>query len=205
MAVALISLVTWSVIACGPAKAPHVDWKTMVEAWGPEDPLPPLPLVNQEGEAFDLGALKDSWVLVSFVFTQCTVPTACPETMKRMQAIRAAAKAPGAPASAATLKLLTLTLDPAHDTPPVLKTWGKNYGVEAPDWILATGDEELLSSHLPSMFNVLAAPHETLGISHSVKAALLAPGLRSAREWKDNQILPAEVFAAMANAPRDPP
>ena len=177
----------------------------MVEAWEPPEPLPPLPLVDQTGAAFDLGSLRDSWVLISFVFTRCTVPTACPQTMERMKAIRDAARGPEVPPGAKELRLLTLTLDPTHDTPGVLKSWGAGYGAEAPDWLLATGEEELLTAHLPAMFNVLAAPHASLGISHSVKAALLAPGLRPTREWKDNQILPNEVFAAMVEGPRGDP
>ncbi|MEE2778987.1 MAG: SCO family protein [Myxococcota bacterium] len=172
-------------------------WSSLADAWSPDAPLPPFQLVDQAGEAFSLEALSGGWVLMAFVFTRCTVPEACPRTMERLAEVQTAYRAREPRDGERPLRLLTLTLDPAHDTPDVLRRYGQAYGVEPTVWTLATGPEGLLDDALPSMINVLATPDPTLGIRHSVKAALLRPGLHLHKEWRDNAVGPEEVFAAM--------
>jgi hypothetical protein len=50
-----------------------------------------------------------------------------------------------------------------------------------------------MSDALPSLFNVLALPDGRGSIRHTVKLALLRPGLRDLAEWLDNKVDPAEV------------
>ena len=66
-----------------------------------------------------------------------------------------------------------------------------------PPWTLATGPVGLLEEGLPSLFGVLAMRDARGTLEHGVKAALLAPGLRSIREWTDNDLEPADVLAAI--------
>lgn len=173
------------------------DWSTLVDTWSADAPLPPFQLLDQSARPFSLGDLSEGWVLMGFVFTRCTVPDACPRTMERMAAVQDAWRARKSEPGQRPLRLLTLTLDPSHDTPEVLRRYGERYGFDSEIWTLATGPEGLLDTALPSMINVLATPDPALGIRHSVKAALLSPGLRLHREWKDNAFEPDEIFAAM--------
>ena len=74
-------------------------------------------------------------------------------------------------------------------------------GLDLARWTLATGPEELVTSALPSLFGVLALPRGEADIQHTVKVALLGPGLRIAREWKDNELTPDEVIGIVKGSP----
>lgn len=73
------------------------------------------------------------WV-AAFAFTRCPGP--CPRvsaTMARLQK-----EIPDRP----DLKFVTFTLDPAHDTPTVMRQYyTSNFGADPDRWLLLTGDE----------------------------------------------------------------
>jgi protein SCO1/2 len=82
--------------------------------------------------------IKDRVVVVSFFFTKCTV--VCPPqtgALVKLQA-RLAARL------GREVFLVSVTRDPATDTPQHLKRWGEGAGV-LPGWTLVTGDEGVMS------------------------------------------------------------
>lgn len=82
------------------------------------DPIKNFPLVNQEGKPFQLHDFKGKSVFVSFVFTRCPLPNMCPLTITRNKQIYRKWKESK---SKVPLHFLIVTLDPAFDTPQVLK------------------------------------------------------------------------------------
>ena len=161
---------------------PHVsaDWRSALSSWRHPDALPNLPFVDGHGQPFSLDELRDSWVLVGFVFTRCGNPEACPLTMQQMRSVQAAWTSSDPP-----LELLAVTIDPTYDTPERLEAYAHTFGRASglPRWRMATGDEEMIASLLPQLFNILVLPEgETL--THTVKLALLRPGLVLEDEWE---------------------
>lgn len=182
----------------GQARDEAIPWKRMAEAWVHPNPLPSFPLVDHEGRAFHLGRLRDSHVLVGLIFTHCSIPEACPLTTQKMHEVGKLwrAKEEAGETEDRRLRLLTLTFDPEADTPEVLKSYSELVRKDVPDWLFATGETELLEETLPRMFGVLAGKKDADGnIAHSVKVALLRPGLRSVHTWTDNAFEPEEVVA----------
>lgn len=170
----------------------------MAEAWVHPNPLPSFPLVDHEGRDFHLGQLRDSYVLVGLIFTHCSVPEACPLTTQKMHEVGKLwrSKKTAGQVEDRRLRLLTLTFDPEVDTPDVLKSYSELVRRDVPDWLFATGETELLEETLPKMFGVLAGEKDAEGnIAHTVKVALLRPGLRSVHTWTDNAFEPEDVVA----------
>lgn len=171
-------------------------WKQAYDAWQYPQPVPDFELVNQEGRPLRLGALADRYVLVGFVFSRCPMPKACPLTMTRFAQVQTAWKA--AVSSGKTrgrkLALLGITLDPEFDKPAVLKSFASRYGADFSMWTMATGPTELVQSALPSLFAVLALPGGPGVVNHSVKVALLSPGLRIQAEWPDNEFTAEDII-----------
>ena len=85
------------------------------------------------------------------------------------------------------LKILGVTLDPEFDTPEVLKKYAEQYGADLSSWTMVTGSEELVADAIPSLFSVLSMPSSTVVMTHTVKVALLRPGLLDYREWSNNE------------------
>jgi protein SCO1/2 len=81
-------------------------------------PKPALDLTGADGQAFDLRARTAGLVtLLYFGYTRC--PDVCPTTMADLAAALGALD----PAVRAGIRVVFVSVDPAHDTPAVLASW----------------------------------------------------------------------------------
>lgn len=101
---------------------------------------PDFTLTNQDEQKVTLKDFRGKVVLMSFIYTKC--PAACPLTMAKLAMIYDALKAKD-------LHIVAITIDPAHDTPAVLKEYGKQWkGVDFRSWSFLTGAEEEMNNVL---------------------------------------------------------
>lgn len=88
-------------------------------------------LLDANGQAFTRTQLEGKWSLVFFGFTQC--PDICPTTLMDLQNLLAALPAE----IAANTQVILVSLDPARDTPEVLKSYVEIFNK---DFIGVTGE-----------------------------------------------------------------
>lgn len=189
-----MSLVLW-LMACGVfggSDPPGVaDWDAAISAWHYTEPLPDVPLTDQSGTARSLGQFRGEYLLIGFIYTSCPDAVACPMTTARMASIqRELGDRP--------LQLLSLTLDPARDTPATLRSYAETHGADLSSWTFATGEPGLMTDGLPSLFNVLSLPDADGTLDHTIKLVLVDPSGRQVAQWVDNAVTPADVFAVMS-------
>jgi protein SCO1/2 len=99
--------------------------------------FPNVPLVTQDGKTvrFYEELMKDKKVLVNFIFTSCD--QACPlDTAKMAQVQKLLGDRVGR-----DFFVYSITLDPEHDTPQVLKAYAEQFGA-GPGWLFLTGKRE---------------------------------------------------------------
>lgn len=98
--------------------------------------LPAVRLVNQDGVEMDLSTFLDSnkFVVVDFIFTTCT--TICPVLSAGLVNFH---KTLGEEAE--NVKFISISIDPEHDKPDVLKTYSQKYNMK-PEHILLTGSRQ---------------------------------------------------------------
>jgi protein SCO1 len=113
------------VVGCQQAPAPEV--------FGP---APKFSLTDQSGAAFDSQALNGRAVLVDFVYTHCT--DACPLLSATFQ--QAQRKLSDTGLLGSRVVLLSVSVDPEHDTPSVLAEYGQQFKADAASWRFLTGD-----------------------------------------------------------------
>lgn len=96
--------------------------------------FPNVPLVTQNGETvrFYDDLIKGKKVLINFIYADCV--KACPLSTAKMVQIQ---KRLGSRVGR-DIFIYSITLDPEHDTPEVLKDYAGKYGV-GPGWLLLTG------------------------------------------------------------------
>ena len=85
------------------------------------------------GEPLSPDDLKCKVVLLDFVYTRCPGP--CPILTGILRDVREGL----APADRERVQLVSVTLDPAHDTPAVLREYAEQRRIDAQGWSFATG------------------------------------------------------------------
>jgi protein SCO1/2 len=109
---------------------------------GPDDsplavirPAPSVAHIDHDGRPFSLEALRGKAVVVSFVFTTCT--GTCPATTSRLVQVQRKLRSAGLWGD--SVSFVSITLDPARDSPPALKSYGASQGADLSHWTFATG------------------------------------------------------------------
>ena len=156
------------------------------------DPLPEAMLLTQDSLQLRLSDLRGQAVLLTFIYTRCPVPDFCPLMSRRFRQLQEPLKARFGDRT----RLLTISFDPAYDTPSVLRRYARHYTDDTRHWIFATGDTTTIR-RLATRFGV---HYEAEGgeIVHNLTTALVAPDGRIARIWRGNRWTPDEVLAAVA-------
>jgi protein SCO1/2 len=99
-------------------------------------PAPPFQLTDQYGATFSSQSLAGRVTLLDFVYTHCT--DACPLLSATFQ--QAQRKLSDEKLLGSRVMLVSLSVDPQHDTPAVLAEYGQQFKADANGWKLLTGD-----------------------------------------------------------------
>jgi protein SCO1/2 len=129
--------------------------------------LPPFSLTERSGRAVTADDLRGQVWVAAFVFTRC--PDVCPALTARMAGLRAPlATVPG------NVRLVSLSVDPLHDTPPVLRDYADRHGA-GPDWWFLTGPRDAVVALLRDGFRVAFADDgpPSAPITHSDRFVLV--------------------------------
>ena len=93
---------------------------------------PEFQLTAQSGLPFDSKSLAGHVWVANFVFTTCTGP--CPMMSSQMHRIQ------NSTAGSPDIRLVSFTVDPAHDTPQVLSLYAANFQANPQRWFFLTGE-----------------------------------------------------------------
>lgn len=123
-----------------PYLFPEIDETGQVIVKGETDTVfhqvPNFVLTNQDGKAYSSDDLKDKIYVVDFFFTRCG--TICPTMaveMRRVQDVFAENE---------TIKLVSISIDPKHDSSQVLKAYAKKNDSNPAKWNFLTGDKKTI-------------------------------------------------------------
>lgn len=131
--------------------------------------MPDFALLDQDGRVVEIGRFRGRPVVLNFIYSRCPIPTMCPAATARMVALQKAARAAGI----ADLQLVSVTLDPQHDTPGVLRAYAASHGIDTANFALLTGPEAAIRALLTQM-GVVAEFAGPL-IKHSLGTVLIDP------------------------------
>jgi protein SCO1 len=140
----------------------------------------PFWLTDQDGRSFSEQSLSGKVWVAAFMFTRC--PSICPEMTRRMRYLQEQAQARNLP-----LHLVSFSVDPDNDTPPVLRQFAAQYGADTRSWSFLTGDNSVIRAAAEQGFKIgvegaLRPGAEHMGITHGTHLVLL-DGARSIRGY----------------------
>lgn len=98
-------------------------------------PSPKTELIDQAGKPFSLERLRGKAVVVSFIYTTCN--GVCPATTHRLTRVQQALEKAGLWGK--SVEFVSISLDPARDTPPVLSGYARVYDCDVQAWHFLTG------------------------------------------------------------------
>jgi protein SCO1 len=103
-----------------------------------------------------------------------------------------------------TVHLVTVSFDPATDTPPVLKQHAKTLNADLTRWTFLTGDRDEIDRFAARFgLSVARAPNDARDITHNLRTAIISPDgtlkkMYTGNEWTPKDIL--EDLKPTANA-----
>jgi protein SCO1 len=145
---------------------------------------PDFTLTDQDGRTVRSADLRGKVVVVSFVFTTCN--GTCPATTHRMSALAQALKEQGLFKGDA-VRLLSITLDPARDTPEALRRYMRLYDADPAHWGFLTGPREQVEKVIAA-WGMWARPAAGGQLDHPSRIFLIDP------RWRVREIYSLEYF-----------
>ena len=141
----------------------------------PGEDVPDFSFTNQDGKRISLGQYRGKVLLVTFIYTRCPFPDFCPRMSSNFAEIY---KQLGSNASLRNTDLLSISFDPDHDTPKVLRDYGFS--------VAHTHDAALFrrwefaaapSADLPKIADFFALTVKPEGglITHNLSTAVIGP------------------------------
>jgi protein SCO1/2 len=130
---------------------------------------PDITLTTQEGKELRLRDLRGKVLLVSFIFTTCS--GSCPATTARMVQVQERLKDRGL-LKGDSVRLVSITLDPARDTPAVLARYLQLYDADPASWTCLTGPREKVEKVIAS-WGMWARPTANGQLDHPSRVFLV--------------------------------
>jgi protein SCO1/2 len=145
------------------------------------DALPAFSLTTHEGQPFAPADLTGRLTVVTFVFTRCPVPEFCPLLVQRFQQLQRDAASDRA---LRDVRLISVTLDPAFDTPAVLAAYATAMRVDPARWQFVTGEQDQIA-RLTRGFAVHVERNGVL-LDHTLATAVIDRDGRIVEIWRGN-------------------
>jgi protein SCO1/2 len=159
----------------------------------PGEAVPGFKLVNQSGKRIELKQFRGKPLLITFIYTRCPFPDYClrmshnfAQVMQNLQKD---------PKVFANTQLLSISIDPDHDKPADLRSYGESYvGSMDPKfehWQFASGSPDEVRR--AADFFGLAYNSKDGQIVHNLSTALIGPDGKVLKVYSGNGWKPQDV------------
>jgi len=169
--------------------------------------VPDFELTNQDGKRISMKDFRGHPLAITFIYARCPLPDYCIKMSTNFS--DAANRIMAEPEAKEMYRLLSISFDPANDTPQKLKSYGLGYlGKGAkPDftvWQLAVGNDKevrAIADFFGLRYEVDA--NDKTQINHSLRTAVIAPDgkvtkIFAGNEWTVNDLIREMKAAAGA-------
>jgi protein SCO1/2 len=175
-------------------KVSHASADNSFHAPAPGEDIPNFSFVNQNGKRISLQQYRGKVLLLTFIYTRCPFPDFCPRVSSNFAEIyRQFATNP----ALARTRLLSISFDPEHDTPKVLRDYAFS--------VAHTHDPALFSrwqfaapsaADLPRIaaFFALTVQPENGTITHNLSTAVIGPDGKIVKWYHGGDWQPSDLI-----------
>jgi protein SCO1 len=157
--------------------------------------VPDFKFLNQNGETIAIDQFRGKVLVVTFIYTRCPLPDYCIRMSRNFAGIQHQLAAD--PQLYNKTHLLSVSFDPAFDTPQVLRSYGTAYTGEHGNqafshWDFAAPSSSTLDS-VDQFFDVGVSAGSTNTLTHSLSTAVIAPNGTIFRWYPSNEWTPSSI------------
>jgi len=157
------------------------------------DCLPDLTLTDQNGRKLSLASLKGKPVLFDFMYATCPGP--CLVLTARMKAIADQLGSALGP----QVSFVSVTVDPEHDGPSVLKAYAKEQGADRAGWYFLTGPPADVD-RLMAQFKLRRQRESDGSVDHVLEFFLVGADGHPLLQYLASDVNPAKVAGDLQDA-----
>ena len=184
-------------VGAAPLEKPPADVPnpapTGLELLKPGEAVPNASFVDQDGRKREFAAFKGSTTLVTFIYTKCPLPTFCPLMERQFATIQSALKDDP---SLDHVRLVSISFDPATDTPPVLKKHAAELHADPKVWTFLTGRRDDIDGFARRFgVSIARAQNDERDITHNLRTAIVDATGRLTKVYIGNEWTPTQVLA----------
>lgn len=187
-----VHLETVKKVGQGPLP-PDANPVRVMDVMNPGDSVPDDPLIDQTGATRHLSDWRGRALTVTFVYTRCPLPDFCPAMDRQFAALQKAVKTDARLRD--RVHLATVSFDPEHDTPEVVRRHAAALGADPSVWSYLTGAPAAID-HLTSRFGVSAIQEHDAGqtFTHNLRTAIVDPAGRLVKIYTGTDWTPDDVL-----------
>jgi protein SCO1 len=158
----------------------------------PGDAVPDSAFVDQDGKKKTFRAFRGSRVVLTFIYTKCPIPTFCPMMDRHFVTLQEHFQDDPA---LKDVHLVTVSFDPAVDTPPVLKEHARELMADFTRWTFLTGDRDDIDKFATRFgMSVARAPNDPRDITHNLRTAVISAEGKLLKMYTGNQWTPKDIL-----------
>jgi protein SCO1 len=181
-----------------PAEAaPAASASSGFELLHPGDQVPDAQFVDQDGRTRAFTSFAGRPVVVTFIYTKCPMPTFCPLMDRNFGSVQKKLQTnPALAALKGRVQLVSVSFDPATDTPPVLKQHARTVEADPGVWTFLTGDRDVID-RFASRFGVQVARamQDPRDITHNLRTAIVDADGKLVKIYTGNEWTPDQLIA----------
>jgi protein SCO1 len=154
--------------------------------------VPDFKFLNQGGKTISVDQFRGKALLVTFIYTRCPLPDYCIRMSRNFATIQKQLAAD--PQLYDKIHLLSISFDPAYDTPQVLHSYGTAYAGNTAfsHWDFAAPPPAELDA-VEEFFDVGVSSGSNNTLTHSLSTAVITPQGKVFRWYPNNDWTPSAV------------
>lgn len=169
-------------------------------------PVPDFSLTNQDGKRISIKDFRGKALAITFIYAKCPLPDYCIRMSTNFSDLANQVEANAGLKD--KIRLLSISFDPANDTPAKLRSYGIGYLGNDPKtsfdvWQLAVGKDDEVRK-IADFFGLRyeVDPNDKTQINHSLRTAVISPDGKVVKMFPGNEWTPAQLLKELEAARR---
>jgi protein SCO1 len=170
-----------------------------VDVLEPGQAVPDVQLTDESGTTRALSQRRGRIVVVTFTYTRCPMPDFCPRMDQQFKNVQSEILADTRMRD--RVALLSVSFDPAFDTPQVLAAHAQHVGADPRVWHFVTGERDAIAPFAARFgISIIQEGANAADITHNLRTAVIASDGTLLTIFNGNDWTPADLMRALRQA-----